>query len=226
MQTTLWDKAGIHLLAKAVHTGMNGLSGKHLVELTDGIESFIIDPDELRETATEISDDLVMREFDHTCTMVTHGGDQNATLNLLDTVILQCMQLTANGSVPISLIGPEDINQVKDKRTNLNNAVGYWQRATAFLDHELEDKDEEGEPKLVIRVVLNGVLFASRFKKATQERLNEFELESHYQVHPRFNHDLLEGRGGNLSMDFDIVDMEAEPEFEEVSDEEAADLTS
>jgi hypothetical protein len=93
------------------------------------------------------------------------------------------------------------------------------------LDHEF-DEENESEPKLVIRVVLNGVLFASRFKPETQENLKEFELEKNYQVHPRFNHDVLEGRGGNLSMDFDIVDVDAQPEFEEVSDEEAASLIS
>jgi hypothetical protein len=225
MQTTVWDKAGMSLLAKAVHTGMNSLSGKHLIELTDGVETFIIDPDELRETATEISEDLVMREFDHTCTMQTHGGDQQATLNLLDTIMLQCMQMTSHGALPISLIKQEDINVVKDKRATLTDAVGFWQRATAFLDHEF-DEENESEPKLVIRVVLNGVLFASRFKPETQENLKEFELEKNYQVHPRFNHDVLEGRGGNLSMDFDIVDVDAQPEFEEVSDEEAASLIS
>jgi len=225
MQTTVWDKAGMSLLAKAVHTGMNSLSGKHLIELTDGVETFIIDPDELRETATEVSDDLVMREFEHTCSMQTHGGDQQATLQLLDTVMVQCMQMTANGAVPISLVGPDQINVVKETRTNFSEAVGYWQRATAFLDHEFDEQNDE-EPKLVIRVVLNGVLFASRFKQETAETLKENELESHYQVHPRFNHDVLEGRGGSLSMDFDIVDTEAEPEFEAVSDEEAAGLSS
>lgn len=223
MQTTVWDKAGMTLLAKSVHTGMNSLAGKHLIELTDGIDSFIIDPDELRETATEAGEDLVLREFEHTCSMQTHGGDQQATLNLLDTMMLQCMHLTANGAVPISLIKQEDINVVKEQRTNLTDAVGYWQRATAFLDHEFKEDSEE--PELVIRVVLNGVLFASRFKEEDQGTLKEFELKSNYQVHPRFNHDILEGRGGGLSMDFDIVDMESEPQFEEVSEEEAKELT-
>lgn len=224
MQTTLWEKAGMTLLAKAVHTGMHSLMGKQLVEMTDGIESFIVDLEELKENATEISDDLVLREFEHTCSLQTHGGDQNATLQLLDTIMVQCMHLTAHGSVPISLITQHDVNTVKSERTDLTKAVGYWQRATAFLDHEAPEDGEE-EPKLVIRVVLNGVLFASRFKEEDEERLNEFELKSHYQIHPRFNNDVLEGRGGDLGMDFDIVDTEAEPEFEEVSDEEASTLT-
>lgn len=218
MQTTVWEKAGMTLLAKAVHTGMNSLSGKHLIELTDGIDTFIIDPDELRETATEIGEDLILREFEHTCTMQTRGGDETATLQFLDTVMVQCMQLTANGAVPISLITQEDINVVKDSRVNLTDAVGYWNRATAFLDHELVEGKEE--PELVIRVVLGGVLFATRFKQEDQAHLNEYELKSDYKVHPRVNNDVLEGHTDGLSMDFDIVDMGSDEEFEEVPDDE------
>lgn len=221
MKATVWEKAGLTLLATNVHTGMNRLSGDHYVELTDGLETFVIHPDDLKEGATEITEDLVPRDFEHTMTLSV-GGDEEQTISMLNQIMLQCMQLTGLGAVPFSVIEEDDVNQVKEKRTSLSDAAGYWHRATAFLDQEIAEGQEE--PQLVIRVVIYGVIFAARFGGEEKARIEEHELASDYQVRPRFNHDAMETLGGSLTMDFDLVRIAGEPEFEEVSDAEEAEL--
>lgn len=221
MKATVWEKAGVTLVAQGVHTGMNRLNGEHYVELTDGMETFIVHPDDLKETATEITEDLVPRDFQHTMTMSV-GGDQDQTVRMLDQTMMQCMQLTGLRTVPFAVIDEAEVNQVKEKRTTMSEAVGYWHRANCFLDHELVPGEDE--PQLVIRVVLYGVIFAARFGDDDKSRIEEHELSENYQVRPRFNHNAIETLGGSLGMDFDLVRIQGEPEFEEVSEEEEAEL--
>lgn len=221
MQATVWEKANKTLLATAVHTGMNRLNGEHYIQLTDGIETFVIHGDDLKESAQEITDSLKPHEFTHSLCMQTHGGGEEQTMQMLDMMMQQCSFLTANGAVPFSLITEDQINTVREKNEDLTEAVGYWNRAVAFLDQE--PSEETGEMSLVIRLVLHGVIFAARIQKDNGQPLQEFELSEHYQVRPRFSKDAIEALGGALTVGFDLVDM-TPSEFEEVPEDEAAEL--
>lgn len=214
-------KAGKTLLATAVHAGMNRLSGEHYIQLTDGIETFVIHGDDLNETAKEITDSLRPHEFTHTLSMQTHGGDEQATVQMLDLMMQQCSFLTANGAIPFSVITEDQVNTVREKYEDLSEAVGYWNRGVAFLDHE--PNRDTGDMELVIRLVLHGVIFASRIQTDDGTPLQEFELSSNYQARPRFNSDAIETLGGALTVAFDLVYV-SEPAFEEVPDDEATDL--
>lgn len=211
MQATFWEKAGQTLVATQILTGMDRYSNEHLVQVTDGIEFFVIHPDDLKDNAKEIGDDLGLKELDHTIPMKVSQGDEQATLSMLDQMMVQCMMITNHGAVPFQLIDENQAGQVKEKRATLTDAVGFWRRATAFLDNTEEDG-------LIIRIVLHGVVFTDRIKQG-ETAMTEEELVEGYQVKPRFNNDTLETLTGNLGIDFDLVEL-GTLEFEPVDDED------
>ena len=173
----------------------------------DGVRKQIIQTSEIDHGA-ERTDDLGLKNFNHRVQIFKRDASEKETMEFLNAMLHHCLEITRRWATPISLVGESDDPNSKIAPTTFDEALGYWKRATAYLDQYQEDG--ESEPFLVVSVALEGDLFVNRLQPHVDVSLDsdesiQHELEKVISIHPRVIHLNDSDLVGTDRVDFDIV---------------------
>lgn len=158
MKGTLWNLNNEIGLVKDQPLTMGEGGDSPYVILSNGTDLAVGTEAFLKEHGEDVTETLRPQSWEHTTLLETSGSDEDLS-QLVNLLMLQCMDITSRGVIPFELL-PDDMDgNIKTHDVSLNDAHGYWTHAVAVLDTE----DGEDEPKLVIKVMLSGMLFTGKF---------------------------------------------------------------
>lgn len=188
------------------------------VLVTDGLEKRIIPASEL-DKAQDITNDLVLRNYQHKIAIYRPEATATEILNLYKMFLNLCLDLTRRWSTPIDLVKPWESDTEKDHITSLKDAVGIWRVAHPILEDQ--PIDEEGkETVTTIAITLEGDLFCDRLRGTVLpediEDVDINQLQRYLQIETRF----LTREGDELPyrIDFDVIPKPDEKAVDETMD--------
>jgi hypothetical protein len=180
MKDTLWILNNETGLVKDRPLGVGDANETPYVLISNGSVTAVATEDYLQKNGENVTAKLKPQTWEHTTLLETSGDDEDLS-QLVNLLMLQCMDITARGVIPFELL-PETLDgNIKTHDVGLDDAHGYWTRAVAILD----TMDDEEEPRLVIKVMLSGVLFTGKFEEDGIE-LSEDNVGDTLMVIPRF----------------------------------------
>lgn len=225
----LYSRNGKVYVVKDLAVGVGEIDNLNMAVLTDGDpKNLCCESDRMEEAGfVNVNALLGRREWSHLATYRLSGGSDEEINQAVDAYMSNAVAISARGCVPFQLMKADQVGNIKDVNTALNDAVGYWKRAVAWLEVE-NNEDPEAEPNLIIRISMHGVLFNNRVENALGVKLDEVEdLAEIIAVVPMFYSPDSEFNPHGSMIDFDltaIADHHAESsddeEVEALDDEE------
>lgn len=179
MKDTLWYLNNETGVVKDQPLGVSDTDQPYVL-LSNGKVTAVATEDFLKKNGENVTQKLKPQSWEHVTMLETSGSDEDLS-HLVNLLMLQGMDITANGVVPFELLPAELEGNIKNRDVALDEAYGYWTRAVAVLDTD----DSSEEPRLVIKVMLNGVLFVGKFEDEGIQ-LDEENIGETLTVFPRF----------------------------------------
>ena len=160
-----------------VYVLFNDPHNKQLL-LGDGLKSFILPYSLAFEIYKPINNELGRQNFTSAC-LVRIGEDESAQQvdQKYEMFIQQAIEITRSQMTPFTKCSQTLTGavQIKEQKTYLSDAIGFWKMANVILDTHQGEDDERPIP--FFRINLVGEIFRSRI---------DFSEEDHIEPTPRF----------------------------------------